>query len=135
MKVLKDVPKPELQSYFRRALAGLHTMKDEHFGIGVVELMVTPFLSYAKTDRFLFLILSWQAAGVVPIAHNSAGPKEDIVVTWQGSKTGFLATTADVTLVSSLVPSPALGLFLTLFLTPIVTPALTLTVTLTLTVL
>jgi glycosyltransferase involved in cell wall biosynthesis len=34
------------------AVAGLHTMRDEHFGISVVEYM---------------------AAGAVPIAHNSGG--------------------------------------------------------------
>lgn len=49
-------------------------MKDEHFGISIVELM---------------------AAGLVPIAHDSAGPKFDIVRPWKGEKTGFLATTVD----------------------------------------
>jgi len=53
------------------AMIGIHTMWNEHFGIGVVEL---------------------SAAGVIPVAHNSAGPKEDIVV---AGTTGFLATTAD----------------------------------------
>ncbi|KAG0590967.1 hypothetical protein KC19_1G139300 [Ceratodon purpureus] len=53
------------------AIGGLHTMADEHFGISVVEYM---------------------AAGVVPIAHNSAGPKLDIVVDEGGQKPGFLAT-------------------------------------------
>lgn len=33
-----------------------------------------------------------QAAGVIPVAHNSAGPKEDIV---RPARTGFLATTAE----------------------------------------
>jgi alpha-1,2-mannosyltransferase len=36
----------------------IHTMKHEHFGISVVELM---------------------SSGIITIAHNSAGPKEDII--------------------------------------------------------
>ncbi|XP_047328139.1 GDP-Man:Man(3)GlcNAc(2)-PP-Dol alpha-1,2-mannosyltransferase-like [Impatiens glandulifera] len=48
------------------AVAGIHSMIDEHFGISVVEYM---------------------AAGAIPIAHDSAGPKMDIVV----EETGFLA--------------------------------------------
>lgn len=42
-----------------RSVIGLHMMHDEHFGICVVEYM---------------------AAGVVPVAHKSAGPELDIVV-------------------------------------------------------
>ncbi|GMP23458.1 hypothetical protein CsSME_00001049 [Camellia sinensis var. sinensis] len=45
-------------------------MIDEHFGICVVEYM---------------------AAGAIPIAHNSAGPKMDIVLEEDGQQTGFLA--------------------------------------------
>jgi len=57
------------------AIAGLHTMRDEHFGIGVVEFL---------------------AAGAIAIAHDSAGPKLDIVVpTSQGRPTGFLASCED----------------------------------------
>jgi len=41
-----------------RASAGIHTMKDEHFGISVVEL---------------------QAAGLLTVAHNSGGVKADII--------------------------------------------------------
>ncbi|XP_026419033.1 GDP-Man:Man(3)GlcNAc(2)-PP-Dol alpha-1,2-mannosyltransferase-like [Papaver somniferum] len=52
------------------AIAGIHSMVDEHFGISIVEYM---------------------AAGAVPIAHNSAGPKMDIVLEEQGQQTGFLA--------------------------------------------
>ena len=52
---------------------GIHSMVDEHFGIGVVECM---------------------AAGTVILAHNSAGPKMDIVVPSIGeNRTGFLART------------------------------------------
>ncbi|XP_031473711.1 GDP-Man:Man(3)GlcNAc(2)-PP-Dol alpha-1,2-mannosyltransferase isoform X1 [Nymphaea colorata] len=52
------------------AVSGLHAMIDEHFGICVVEYM---------------------AAGAVPIAHDSAGPRMDIVVEEDGQQTGFLA--------------------------------------------
>jgi alpha-1,2-mannosyltransferase len=49
-------------------------MIDEHFGIGIVECM---------------------AAGTCMIAHNSAGPRMDIVVPYKGERTGFLAETDD----------------------------------------
>jgi len=58
----------ELKGYLARGLVGLHTMWNEHFGIGVVEYM---------------------AAGLIPLAHNSAGPKMDIVTV------GYLAQTAE----------------------------------------
>ena len=45
-------------------------MWNEHFGIGIVEMM---------------------AAGLIVVAHNSGGPKSDIVTPGQ---TGFLASTA-----------------------------------------
>jgi len=67
-----NVPFPELCAEFGTAKAGLHTMWNEHFGIGVVELM---------------------ASGVVAIAHDSGGPKLDIVGD-DGSK-GFVASTAE----------------------------------------
>ncbi|KAI3987415.1 hypothetical protein MKX01_042419 [Papaver californicum] len=51
------------------AIAGIHSMVDEHFGISIIEYM---------------------AAGAVPIAHNSAGPKMDTVLEEQGQQTGFL---------------------------------------------
>lgn len=53
------------------ATIGLHTMTNEHFGIGVVELM---------------------AGGVITIAHKSGGPKMDII---SHGETGFLAATED----------------------------------------
>ena len=61
----------ELRALYGRAAVGLHTMWNEHFGIGVVEMM---------------------AAGVVPVAHAS-GPALDIVGTDGAS--GLLAATAE----------------------------------------
>lgn len=49
---------------------GVHTMMNEHFGIGVVEYM---------------------AAGCITVAHKSGGPLMDIVVDWNEQPVGFLA--------------------------------------------
>lgn len=64
----------QLKSLLADSAVGIHSMKDEHFGIGVVECM---------------------AAGTIIIAHNSAGPKEDIVIPYRGETTGYLAETED----------------------------------------
>jgi alpha-1,2-mannosyltransferase len=61
----------ELLSVVETAEAGLHTMWNEHFGISVVELM---------------------AAGLITLAHNSGGPKSDIITPGEN---GFLAETAE----------------------------------------
>lgn len=55
------------------AKVAIHTMEKEHFGISVVELM---------------------SAGIITIAHNSAGPKADII---GGSEqpVGYLAETKE----------------------------------------
>jgi alpha-1,2-mannosyltransferase len=63
-----------LKNHLAEATIGLHTMWNEHFGIGVVECM---------------------AAGVVALAHNSGGPRMDIVTEWNGTQTGFLADTEE----------------------------------------
>uniref|UniRef100_A0AAY4EG87 GDP-Man:Man(3)GlcNAc(2)-PP-Dol alpha-1,2-mannosyltransferase n=1 Tax=Denticeps clupeoides TaxID=299321 RepID=A0AAY4EG87_9TELE len=64
----------ELKKELAQATIGLHTMWNEHFGIGVVECM---------------------AAGTVILAHKSGGPKLDIVVPHEGGQTGFLADDDD----------------------------------------
>jgi len=47
-----------LINFFSKAKVAVHSMKHEHFGIAVVELM---------------------SSGIITIAHNSAGPKGDII--------------------------------------------------------
>ncbi|XP_006879582.1 PREDICTED: GDP-Man:Man(3)GlcNAc(2)-PP-Dol alpha-1,2-mannosyltransferase [Elephantulus edwardii] len=69
-----NIPFDELKKYLSEATVGLHTMWNEHFGIGVVECM---------------------AAGTIILAHNSGGPKLDIVVPYNGDVTGFLAEGED----------------------------------------
>lgn len=61
----------ELLELLACARAGLHTMRDEHFGISIVEL---------------------QAAGVVPVAHRSGGVALDII---EDGVSGFLADDVD----------------------------------------
>ncbi|XP_028991551.1 GDP-Man:Man(3)GlcNAc(2)-PP-Dol alpha-1,2-mannosyltransferase-like [Betta splendens] len=69
-----NVPFEELKRELVNATIGLHTMWNEHFGIGVVECM---------------------AAGTIVLAHKSGGPKLDIVVPYDGGQTGFLADSED----------------------------------------
>lgn len=71
VEFLLNIPYNELKNHMNNALIGLHTMWNEHFGIGVVEMM---------------------AAGTVVLAHDSGGPKLDIVTEIDGEKTGFLAS-------------------------------------------
>lgn len=69
-----NVPYDQLLEELRTAHIGIHTMVDEHFGIGVVELM---------------------AAGLITVANRSGGPLLDIIETSEASRLGFLATTAE----------------------------------------
>ncbi|XP_077236733.1 GDP-Man:Man(3)GlcNAc(2)-PP-Dol alpha-1,2-mannosyltransferase-like [Tasmannia lanceolata] len=70
----KDLMYRDLVQLLGGAVAGIHSMIDEHFGISVVEYM---------------------AAGAIPIAHNSAGPRMDIVLEEDGQRTGFLANNTE----------------------------------------
>jgi alpha-1,2-mannosyltransferase len=65
-----NVPFTELEDAFRAASVGLHTMRDEHFGIVVVEYM---------------------ASGCITIANNSAGPAEIV----RNGVDGFLCATEE----------------------------------------
>ncbi|KAL3120367.1 hypothetical protein niasHT_009226 [Heterodera trifolii] len=78
-----NVPFAELTDLLRSSLVGLHTMRNEHFGISVVEGM---------------------AAGTLMVAHNSGGPKMDIIADKGNSvdeegvyagENGFLATSTE----------------------------------------
>ena len=64
----------DLLSQLGSANAALHTMWNEHFGIGLVECM---------------------AAGCVMVGHRSGGPLRDIVLDWEGRRTGLLAESAE----------------------------------------
>ncbi len=66
--ILRNRPYAQVEEFLRHSQVGLHTMWNEHFGISVVEML---------------------AAGLVTIAHNSGGPKADII---QPGVNGFLAS-------------------------------------------
>jgi alpha-1,2-mannosyltransferase len=68
--IVENASYQELLGYLETSLVGLHAMKNEHFGISIIEYM---------------------AAGLLPVAHDSGGPKADIVST----KSGFLASDVD----------------------------------------
>ncbi|XP_017464833.1 PREDICTED: GDP-Man:Man(3)GlcNAc(2)-PP-Dol alpha-1,2-mannosyltransferase [Rhagoletis zephyria] len=63
----------ELLQLYQKSGIGIHTMWNEHFGIGIVECM---------------------SAGMIMIAHRSGGPLLDIIETSEGSQNGYLATNA-----------------------------------------
>lgn len=66
-----NCPFPQLLESVQNGLIGLHTMWNEHFGICVVECM---------------------AGGLIMLAHDSAGPKMDIITEYDNQQTGYLAT-------------------------------------------
>lgn len=69
---LVNAPFEDVLDWMSKADVGISTMVDEHFGINIVELM---------------------AAGVIPVAHASGGPLEDIIVPFEDKPTGFHAET------------------------------------------
>ncbi|KAK9459166.1 uncharacterized protein V1516DRAFT_681146 [Lipomyces oligophaga] len=63
-----------VKEYLKTSSIGVNAMWNEHFGIGVVEYI---------------------AAGLIPIVHNSGGPKLDIVLPVDDQPIGFHFTTKD----------------------------------------
>jgi len=70
VEVIVNAPFADLVAHLGRASVGLSTMWNEHFGIGLVEMM---------------------AAGLVVISHDSGGPASDIMIDYQGQQIGYLA--------------------------------------------
>jgi alpha-1,2-mannosyltransferase len=66
-----DASWPEILKWLRKSWVGVNGMWNEHFGIGVVE---------------------YQAAGLICVVNNSGGPKDDIVVEYDGGPTGACAS-------------------------------------------
>lgn len=66
--ILQNQPYSVIEDYLRHSVVGIHSMWNEHFGISVVEML---------------------AGGLITIAHNSGGPKADII---QPGVNGYLAT-------------------------------------------
>ncbi|KAL4487217.1 hypothetical protein ABPG72_017936 [Tetrahymena utriculariae] len=71
IEFIKNPSFKDILKIFEQSDIGLHTMKDEHFGIAVVEMM---------------------AGGLITIAHKSAGPLKDII---QNEHFGFLCENED----------------------------------------
>jgi len=65
-----NLSQDDLIRLMAKAKVGVHTMRDEHFGISIVEMM---------------------AAGIVTIAHSSGGPLMDIIK--EDAQRGYLAKT------------------------------------------
>ncbi len=63
-----DASWPEITEWLGKSWVGINGMWNEHFGIGVVE---------------------YQAAGLICVVNNSGGPKENIVVEYNGGSTGM----------------------------------------------
>lgn len=70
VELLKDLKFSELMTNIKEATFGVHTMIDEHFGISVVEML---------------------SGGLITLAHNSAGPKDDILGNHTHALYGLLA--------------------------------------------
>lgn len=78
-----SIPLKELKDIVTQSMIGLHCMRDEHFGIGVVEYL---------------------AAGCIAVAHNSGGVKNDIL----RPDFGFLAS-SETQFASSLISAMRLS--------------------------
>lgn len=66
----RNLPFEQLKKNLQEATFGVHTMHDEHFGIAPAEML---------------------SAGLIVLAHNSAGPKNDIIGNGTHAIHGYLA--------------------------------------------
>lgn len=71
---ITDAPFALILEHLQTSSIGVNGMYAEHFGIGNVEGL---------------------AAGLIPVVHNSGGPKEDIVVPFDGQDIGFRCENED----------------------------------------
>lgn len=69
---ITDAPFSLILQHLQTSSIGVNGMYAEHFGIGNVEGL---------------------AAGLIPVVHNSGGPKEDIVVPFEGKEIGYKCET------------------------------------------
>ncbi|KAF5367020.1 hypothetical protein D9758_003860 [Tetrapyrgos nigripes] len=74
VEFILNAPYPDMLRWLSRSSIGLSTMVDEHFGINVVEFMVS---------------------GLITVAHASGGPLKDIILPYKGKRTGYHATTPE----------------------------------------
>ncbi|EPQ14371.1 GDP-Man:Man(3)GlcNAc(2)-PP-Dol alpha-1,2-mannosyltransferase, partial [Myotis brandtii] len=94
-----NIPFDELKNYLSKGTIGLHTMWNEHFGIDagpdkeVTGDLVKSSLPVQEEEKQELNrgVVECMAAGTIILAHNSGGPKLDIVIPYEGEVTGFLA--------------------------------------------
>ncbi len=84
-----NIPFNELCDELGKAFMGLHTMWNEHFGIGKSKKKS----KYCKKLGMFFIlaVVEMMAAGLLTLAHRSGGPLMDIVVEESSGRNGFLA--------------------------------------------
>lgn len=73
IRIEKNKPRDRVIELFSSAKAAIHTMRHEHFGIAIVELMTS---------------------GIITVAHKSAGPEQDIIGA-SPEPVGYLADTVE----------------------------------------
>lgn len=89
-----NAPYPTMLNWLSKASIGLSTMVDEHFGINVVEFMVIIIPLHSSSS--LLTNGTVQAAGLIPVAHKSGGPLQDIIVPFQGQPTGTCQSSTEI---------------------------------------
>ena len=65
VEVVVNAPYSSLRQYLSLATAGLHSMRDEHFGIAIVEFMVRVFLTYLAVGHspYIVTLCTYQTSG------------------------------------------------------------------------